>query len=106
MPTAGQHTMTFRQETDPKEMGILKSTLNFPVVGIGASAVGIAALQRLLEAMPAEPGMSLVVVMDLSPDHESTLPAILQKFSPMPVMAVMQTTRITVNHVYVISPAL
>lgn len=98
--------MTSEGRTDPEELQIMKSHLSFPVVGVGASAGGLAALQRLLSGMPENAEMAVVVVMHLSPDHESMLQAILQKASKVPVIAVTQTTRIEIDHVYVISPAL
>ena len=47
------------------------SSLDFPVVGIGASAGGIPALLRLFENMPSDTGMAFVIVLHLSPTHES-----------------------------------
>ncbi len=90
---------------DPEELSVAKSHLGFPVVGIGASAGGIDALRRLFGAMPADSGMAFVVVMHLSPDHESSLAEILQRAAKMPVMEVTKTTAIKADHVYVISPA-
>jgi CheB methylesterase len=50
----------------------------FPVVGIGASAGGVEALQAFFRAMPGPaPAMAFVVVTHLGPGHESALPAIL-----------------------------
>src|SRR4051794_34997184 len=94
------------QLTDPEEQGVAKSHLTFPVVGIGASAGGIDALRRLMEAMPGQSGMAFVVVMHLSPDHESSLASILQRTGKMPVVAVSETTSIAADHVYVIAPAM
>ncbi len=90
---------------DPEETQVVKSDLHFPVVGIGASAGGLAALQKLLATLPADPGMAFVVVMHLSPEHESTLGTILQRSTAMPVVTVAEATRIEADHVYVISPA-
>jgi len=77
----------------------------FPVVGVGASAGGLAALQQLFAGMPAKPGMAFVVVMHLSPDHESSLPQILERSCDLPVVAVTHSTPIEVDHIYVIPPA-
>jgi two-component system CheB/CheR fusion protein len=52
------------------------SGLDFFVVGIGASAGGLKAIKTLLEGMPAAPGMAFVVVLHLSPKHESNAVAI------------------------------
>jgi two-component system CheB/CheR fusion protein len=80
------------------------SHLPFFVVGIGASAGGIEALQRFFDAMPEDNGMAFVIVLHLSPQHESNLAAILQAHTSMPVIPVTQTVAIEPNHVYVISP--
>ncbi|HRW10292.1 MAG TPA: chemotaxis protein CheB, partial [Caldilineaceae bacterium] len=48
------------------------------VIGIGASAGGLAALRILFSALPADTGMTFVVIMHLSPEHESALPTLLQ----------------------------
>ena len=82
----------------------LPSKLSFFVVGIGASAGGIEALKRFFDAMPAQNGMAFVIVLHLSPEHESNLAAILQSHTRMPVTAVTETVTIEPNHVYVISP--
>jgi len=91
---------------DPEEMVVAKSHLNFPVVGIGASAGGLGALQKLLKTLPPQPGMAFVVVMHLSPEHESSLGPILQRSGPLPVHTVTTEVPIEVDNVYVISPAL
>ncbi len=76
----------------------------FPVVGIGASAGGIAALTRLFEGLPATPGMAFVIVMHLSPRHESSAAEIVQRATSMTVRQVEQDTPIEPDHVYVIPP--
>ena len=98
--------MTSAREPDPEEFRVAKSHLNFPVVGFGASAGGLAALQKLLGRMPETPGMALVVVMHLSPEHESMLGTILQRVTRLPIVTVTRSTPIEVDHLYVISPAL
>ena len=64
--------------------GLIKSTLNFPVVGIGASAGGLQALLRFFEKMPAANGMAFVIILHLSPEHESNVAAILVKAASVP----------------------
>ena len=54
------------------------------VVGIGASAGGLHALQQFFEAMPAVSEMAFVIVMHLAPEHESHLATLLQPFTTMP----------------------
>ncbi|WP_408416338.1 CheR family methyltransferase [Paraburkholderia strydomiana] len=81
------------------------SALDFPIVGIGASAGGIQALIRFFENMPRDPGMAFVIVLHLSPSHESQADNVLQRVTRMPVMQVTKATPIEKNHVYLISPA-
>ena len=83
----------------------MPSTLKFPVIGIGASAGGMVALRRFFEQMPASSGMAFVVVLHLSPRHESHADTVLQRTTRMPVVQVKQPTAIEANHVYVISPS-
>jgi len=89
----------------PPSPGYVPSNLPFFVVGIGASAGGIDALLRFLEAMPANNGMAFVVVLHLSPTHDSNIHTILQAKTKMPVMQVNETVLIEANHVYVIPPS-
>jgi two-component system CheB/CheR fusion protein len=74
------------------------------VVGIGASAGGIAPLQEFFAAMDAQSGLAFVVVMHLSPDFESQLASVLQHKTSMPVMQVNAPVKVQPNHVYVIPP--
>src|SRR5688572_27072585 len=58
----------------------------YPIVGIGASAGGLEAVTQLLQALPPSPGVALVLVQHLSPDHKSHLPDLLMPISPLPVV--------------------
>ncbi|MDT8443433.1 MAG: CheR family methyltransferase [Desulfuromonadales bacterium] len=62
-----------------------KKWSTMPVVGIGASAGGLKALRELLEELPADTGMAFVLIQHLNPSHESSLPEILAKATPMAV---------------------
>jgi len=88
----------------PVEPGIVPSTLHFPVVGIGASAGGLPALQTLLENMPSDNEMAFVVILHLSPKHPSSAAAILQRATRMPVVQVTSQVKIEPGHIYVIAP--
>ena len=85
--------------------GLPKPSLDFPVVGLGASAGGVEALQQFFDQMPATSGMAFVIVLHLSPHHESHAAAILQRHTGMPVVQVTASVRIQVDHVYVIPPS-
>src|SRR5687768_15434125 len=77
---------------------------DFLVVGLGASAGGIKALQEFFGTMPPNSGMAFVVVLHLSPEHESRLPEIIQAHTTMPVSVVDETLKVAPDNVYVISP--
>src|SRR5215472_4771670 len=77
---------------------------DFCVVGVGASAGGLEALRAFFSRMPAKPGFACVVVVHLSPEHESNLVHMLQPYTQMPVCQVVKTTALEANHVYVIPP--
>ena len=78
--------------------------LAFPVVGIGASAGGFAALATLLQNLPPVPDMALVVILHLPPDQHSSADRVLQSATTLPVVQVDHTLPILPNHVYVIPP--
>ncbi|WP_041376622.1 chemotaxis protein CheB [Polaromonas naphthalenivorans] len=91
---------------DPEDQAQpLKSRLNFPVVGIGASAGGLDALLRFFEQMPAANGMAFVIILHLSPEHPSNVAEILRRVTQMPVIQVDKRTAIEADHVYVIPPS-
>jgi two-component system CheB/CheR fusion protein len=85
-------------------MAAVPDKADFYVVGIGASAGGLAALRTLFSGMPSKPGYACVVVTHLSPEHESHLVELLQPYTQMPVQQVRRTTELKPNHVYVIPP--
>jgi two-component system, chemotaxis family, CheB/CheR fusion protein len=74
------------------------------VVGIGASAGGLAALREFFHKAPAESGLAWVVITHLSPEHESHMAGLLQPYVKMPVEQVEKTVRLEADRVYVIPP--
>jgi CheB methylesterase/DDE domain len=94
-------------ETPPSESEKFSaaSSLDFLVVGIGASAGGIPALLRLFENMPSDAGVAFVIVLHLSPKHESVADEVLQRVTKIRVIQVTTSTRIEKNCVYLISPS-
>jgi two-component system CheB/CheR fusion protein len=89
-------------------MGIMDNKISvkpsFPIVGIGGSAGGLEAFSELLRNIPAEPGMALVFIMHLAPEHKSMLPELLAKVTKMPVSEIKSGMLLKVNHVYVKPP--
>ncbi len=76
----------------------------FPIVGLGASAGGLEALEQFFRAVPAGIGMAFVVVQHLDPSHPSILAEILQRSSLLPVLEVQDQMQVEADHVYVIPP--
>jgi two-component system CheB/CheR fusion protein len=97
-------TRAMNSPSPPSESTLTPSSLDFPVVGIGASAGGVQALVSFFEHMAADAGMAFVVVLHLSPKHGSHLAAILQKATAMPVLCPEGPVPIERNKVYVIAP--
>lgn len=75
-----------------------------PIVGLGGSAGGIRALQEFFAAMPVDSGMAFVVILHLSPEHESTLAEMFQRSTAMPVVVAKDGVTVQANSVYVIPP--
>jgi two-component system CheB/CheR fusion protein len=78
---------------------------DFHVVGMGASAGGLAALLRFFELMPAQTDMAFVIVLHLSPKFDSNIAKILQNVTEMLVLQVVEPVRIEKNQIYVIPPS-
>ena len=77
---------------------------SFPIVGIGASAGGLEALELFLANMPADSGMAFVIIQHLDPTHKGLMVELLQRGTDMPVVQVKDRTRVKPNCVYVIPP--
>ena len=82
----------------------LKSKLKneFNVVGIGASAGGLEALEKFFLNMPLDSGSAFVVVTHLDPKHVSIMPELIQKYTQMEVNIVKDGMKVKSNTVYVI----
>ena len=76
----------------------------FPIVGIGASAGGLAAFTELLRHLPTDTGMGFVLIQHLNPEYKSLLSEILGRATQMPVIQVDDGMSVEPNHVYVIPP--
>lgn len=95
-----QRDTSAEEEISPNQ----KVRVRFPIVGIGASAGGFDALRRLLEAMPPQPNVALVVVQHLARDKPSLAPELLAKYTSMEVLQVHDEPTVKPNCVYIIPP--
>ena len=74
------------------------------VVGLGASAGGLAPLEQFLSNAPAAGGLAYLVVQHMDPTHKTLLAELLQHVTSIPVHEAVDAQRIEPNSVYVIPP--
>jgi len=85
---------------------IIVPSPSFPIVGIGASAGGLAAFEAFFSGMPsdADPDMAFVLVQHLAPDYKSILSELIQRFTRMQVFEVSDGMAVRPNCAYIIPP--
>jgi two-component system CheB/CheR fusion protein len=92
------------QGTPPEEGGPRSLEAAFPIIGIGASAGGLEALELFLGKVPERSGMAFVIVQHLDPTHKGIMAELLQRTTAMQVVQVKDRTRVQPDCVYVIPP--
>lgn len=93
-----------RNQEKPEAAARLPSSPSPLIVGIGASAGGLAAFKGFFSKMPADTGMTFVLVQHLAPDHRSMLVELLTPHISMPVEEARDGVKMMENHVYIIPP--
>ncbi|MDO8331396.1 MAG: chemotaxis protein CheB [Fluviicoccus sp.] len=90
----------------PPRVPVDRISTGFPIVGIGASAGGLAAFEAFFAGMPTDraPGMAFVLVQHLAPDHQSILAELMQRCTRMTVYEVVDGMTVQVNCAYIIPP--
>jgi two-component system CheB/CheR fusion protein len=78
------------------------SASGFPIVGVGASAGGIEALEGMFKGMPSDPGIAIVIVTHLNPDRESVLHDIVARYTQLTVQVATDGAEVRPNCVYVL----
>jgi len=76
---------------------------HFPIVGIGASAGGLAAFEAFFSGMPLdkEPDMAFVLVQHLAPDHKSILTELIRRYTRMEVFEATDNVIVQLNCAYI-----
>ncbi len=102
-------TQDFPSEPAPDEQpaeGSAAPVQKFPIVGIGASAGGLAAFESFFSGMPSgtEIGMAFVLVQHLAPDHKSILTELVKRYTRMQVYEVQDGMQVQPNCAYIIPP--
>jgi two-component system CheB/CheR fusion protein len=111
MISLGEAAMTRKQDEVRKPAGKgqpppASPTSPFPIVGIGASAGGLAAFGAFFSGMPPDrdPGMAFVLVQHLAPDHKSILTELIRRHTRMEVFEVEDGMVVRPNCAYIIPP--
>ena len=92
-----------QEASEVADAAIPEPSRGFPVVGVGASAGGLEALETFLGRLPRT-GMAFVVIQHLAPGKESHLPQILSRSTRLPVAPARDGLSVEADHVYVIPP--
>jgi two-component system CheB/CheR fusion protein len=90
----------FVKTTPPSE----SEKSGFPIVGIGASAGGLEALEQFLSHVPAQSGISFVIVQHLDPTHKGIMSELLQRTTAVKVLQAKDRIKVEPDHAYVIPP--
>ena len=77
---------------------------DFPIIGIGASAGGLEALELFFKNMPINTGMGFIVIQHLDPTRAGIMPELLQRMTTMKVQQATDALQVKPNCVYVIPP--
>jgi two-component system, chemotaxis family, CheB/CheR fusion protein len=85
-------------------MAVLADAVAPAIVGIGASAGGLRALQQFVEAIAPDSGMAYVVILHLDPKRASRMGELLQDRTPLPVVQVDEVTTVQADRIYIIPP--
>ncbi|MCB1159545.1 MAG: hypothetical protein KDK45_18740, partial [Leptospiraceae bacterium] len=81
---------------------MLQNDKQFYLVGIGASAGGLEAIEAFFSNIPVNTGLAFVIIQHLSPDYKSLMPEILSKRTPMKVLTAEDGMLVEPNHIYLI----
>ena len=96
-------TKTDDSQTPPEET-IPSETKNFHIIGIGASAGGLEALEQFVSNMPSDNGIAFVIVQHLDPTAHSSMPETLSRFTKMPAKVASNGLKGEPNSVYLVPP--
>ena len=76
----------------------------FPIVGIGASAGGLEALDGFFRHMPSNSGMAFVIIQHLAPQHINAMDSLLRRYTEMQVLNIEDGIKVKPNHIYLNPP--
>jgi len=91
-------------EQTPAAISVAPDVGDFPIVGLGASAGGLAAFEAFFSALPDRSGMAFIVVQHLAPDHKSMLSELIQRYTRMQVFEAEDGMVVEPDCTYIIPP--
>ena len=91
-----------RSGPTPSPVAAAQTHHTFPIVGIGASAGGLEALELFLGHVPPASGLAFVVIQHLDPTRKGMLVELLQRRTTVPVVQIKDRMKVEPGHVYVI----
>ena len=74
-----------RDQPSPADRPSRQDSLHFPIVGIGASAGGLEALEQFLRHVPPARCLAFAIIQHLNPTHKGIMPELLQRVTGMEV---------------------
>lgn len=80
--------------------------IHFPIVGIGASAGGLEAIEDFFRSMKPQPEAAFVLIQHISPDHKSFMNELLHRCTQIPVEVAKNGTPVAINNIYLIPPGM
>jgi two-component system CheB/CheR fusion protein len=81
-----------------------KRSVEFPIVGIGASAGGLEALEHFFAKIPQDCGIAFVIIQHLDPNQVGIMPELIQRSTSLKVIQIKDNTKVQSNSIYVIPP--
>ena len=90
-------------DTEPVHMNADTPTPTY-IVGIGASAGGLNALEQFFDNMSPASGMAFVVIQHLSPDFKSLMDDLLSRHTTMRIQRVTDGIDLQPDIIYLITP--
>jgi len=105
-PNGGAEAPDEKPDPGQAALGSTARGPRFPIIGIGASAGGLAAFESFFSTMPAgsDPGMAFVLVQHLARGHKSMLTELIRRYTRMQVFEVEDGMVVEPNHAYIIPP--
>lgn len=83
---------------------VISDSVSFPIIGIGASAGGLEALELFFTNIPDNSGIAYVVIQHLDPTRIGIMPELLQRTTEMKVVQVTDNLGVKPNTVFIIPP--